>query len=261
MQIRHLLKASVALCLLVLPCMQSDAQQPDSTRFEVISVHPTPNHDGRPSMEFPAGGGFRANNVTVKLLIEAAYGILPEQIVGADGWLDQDQFAIVATAPEGVAKVPPEEQKTLTLKRIQNLLADRFSLKLREQAKLQSTYVLTVDTSGIKMEESTELGPTKMLQHGPYQIVSQRVAMWMLCGYLGAHLHGTVMDQTNLKGRYNFTLTAPPDSLEVAREYEAGMPQDTLLSAVREQLGLRLKTEKAEVPNYRVIRAAKPDAN
>lgn len=261
MQIHHLLKVSVALCLLVSPRMQSAAQQPDNTRFEVISIRPAANHDGRPSIEFPAGGGFRANNVTVKLLIEAAYGILPEQITRADGWLDQDQFAISATAPEEGAGISTEERKVLPLKRLQNLLADRFFLVLHEQAKLQSTYVLTVDTSGIKMEEATDPGKSMIFQRGRFGIDAERIAMSTLCAYLGVHLHGTVIDQTNLKGHYSFKLRWPPDSQQSWNEYEAGMPQDSLLPAVREQLGLRLKTEKAEVPTYRIVKAAKPDAN
>jgi hypothetical protein len=46
--------------------------KPDAERFEVVSIRPTGTTGGRPSIEFP-GGGVRAANVALKLLIQMAY--------------------------------------------------------------------------------------------------------------------------------------------------------------------------------------------
>src|SRR3954462_13446624 len=66
-----------------------------SEQFEVASIRPIAN-GGRPWMEFTPGGGVRAKNVTLKMLIEMAYDIRSEQISGGPEWTDSEQFSVVA---------------------------------------------------------------------------------------------------------------------------------------------------------------------
>jgi len=67
--------------------------------------------------------------------------------VDAPGWLDSSQFDVAATVPQGATR----EQATLML---QNLLADRFQLKLHHSTKDLSVYILVVAKNGPKLKES-----------------------------------------------------------------------------------------------------------
>jgi bla regulator protein BlaR1 len=84
----------------------------------------------RPIIEFPPGGGFRTENVTLKMLIQIAYDIRSEQIAGGPSWADSDLFIVLAKAPQG-GSVSAENQQEVTRQRIQNLLKERFHLALK----------------------------------------------------------------------------------------------------------------------------------
>jgi uncharacterized protein (TIGR03435 family) len=64
--------------------------------------------------------------------------------------------------------------------------------------------------------------------------------MEVLAGYLGNRLHQIVVDRTELRGDYNFTLEWAPDLTQ-----DTGTPG--LPTALLEQLGLRLQSQKAPV--------------
>jgi len=68
----------------------------ESGRFEVTSIRPSSAESVRPSIEFPPGGGVRAANITLKLLIQLAYNIRPEQLSGGPGWTDSEQYTVIA---------------------------------------------------------------------------------------------------------------------------------------------------------------------
>src|SRR5260370_8084768 len=102
----------------------------DRARFEVASIRPSDAKGGRPSFESNPGGGVRATNVTLKLLIQIAYDIRPEQLSGGPGWTDSEQYTIIAKGPEGGPPLSAAEQKALPHKRLQALLTHRSHLAL-----------------------------------------------------------------------------------------------------------------------------------
>lgn len=120
---------------------QSSAESSDS--FEVASIRPSNVNDDRSSVEFPADG-FRANNVSLKELIEMAYGIVPEQLSGGEFWTDSKRYPVLAKSPESDAALPENARHELTLKRLQLLLRDRFHLVLSVNPDSASGYVMTV---------------------------------------------------------------------------------------------------------------------
>jgi hypothetical protein len=77
-------------------------------------VRPSDAKGGRPSFESNPGGGVRATNVTLKLLIQMAYDIRPEQLSGGPGWTDSEQYTVIAKGPEGGPPLSAAEQKALT---------------------------------------------------------------------------------------------------------------------------------------------------
>ena len=70
----------------------------------------------------------RAENVTLRTLIEDAYRMKPFQLSGGPRWIDQDRFEVLAKG-DGAATA---DQVRLML---QVLLQDRFQLALRRETK------------------------------------------------------------------------------------------------------------------------------
>ena len=117
--------------------------------FDVASIHPS-GAKGRPSLEFSPGGGIRATNVTLKLLIQMAYDIRPEQLSGGPGWTDSEEYTLVAKAPEGPV-LSEATQMDLTRQRLQALLKERFQLAFKIEANPAAGYILTVARKGHTM--------------------------------------------------------------------------------------------------------------
>jgi len=87
--------------------------------------------------------------------------------------------------------------------------------------------------------------------------------MPLLARFLSVHLRGTVVDQTGLEGRYNFYLNWNPGA-PVPNAIEASaseLPEESLIPAVEEQLGLKLERQKVATDRYIIERAEKAKEN
>src|SRR5713101_740883 len=157
-------------------------EEPD--RFEVSSIRPSDAKGGRPSFEFSPGGGVRSMNVTLKLLIQMAYDIRPEQLSGGPGWTDSEQYTVIAKGPEGGPPLSAAEQKALTHKRLQALLAERFRLALKREANPASGYVLTVEKKGHKMTVANDPGARQLRQVGRWELRAEGIEMSILSRFL-----------------------------------------------------------------------------
>lgn len=232
--------------------------------FEVASIRQSGAEDFRPSIEFTAGGGVRATNITLKLLIQIAYDIRPEQLSGGPGWTDSEQYTVVAKGPEGGAALSEAAQQELTRKRLQALLGERFHLSLKRDASPAAGYVLTVDKNGHKMTPATDSGARQLRQVGRWEIRAEGVEMSILAKFLSVHLRGTVVDRTGLDGRYNFHLKWNPtvrEGEDVNSNSVDERAEESLITAVQEQLGLRLERQKVATDRYTIERAEKPTEN
>jgi uncharacterized protein (TIGR03435 family) len=76
-----------------------------------------------------------------------------------------------------------------------------------------------------------------------------------------------VVDQTDLKGKFDFTVTFLPDDTQFNGHSPAGKladgvePAPTLTEALLRQLGLKLSAEKASVDVMAIDHVEKPSAN
>ena len=234
----------------------------ESGRFEVTSIRPSSAESVRPSIEFPPGGGVRAANITLKLLIQLAYNIRPEQLSGGPGWTDSAQYTVIAKGPGGPV-LSEAAQQELTRKRLQALLGERFHLALKREANPAGGYVLTVEKKGHKMTLPTDPGPRRLSQVGRWEIRAEGVEMSTFARFLSAHLGATVADRTGLEGRYAFHLNwNPAEPVPGALDWSAsGPPEESLIPAVQEQLGLRLERQRVATDRYRIERAERPTEN
>jgi uncharacterized protein (TIGR03435 family) len=228
--------------------------------FDVASVKPNQANDGHTSVD-RNGGVLRMGNVTLKYCITFAYSVTDSQVSGP-GWIDSEKYDIVAKEPFGAST----GQQPLMLRA---LLADRFKLAFHRETKELSVYGLVIAKNGPKIKNDPPGGTGDgSRSSSPGHLTSTGTTMAQLATFLAgprAALGRPVVDKTGLNGVFSFTLDWTPDSLGGET---GGMSQKeakqapALLTAVQEQLGLRLEVQKAPVEILIVDRAEKvPTAN
>ena len=123
--------------------------------FDVASIKPAaPMTPGRMMIGFRGGPGtgdpgqMTFNNVSLKDLIQTAWDVKAYQIAGPN-WLESERFDITAKVPKGATKA----QSRLML---QNLLEERFKLKLHHSTREMPIYALVVAKNGPKLKESVD---------------------------------------------------------------------------------------------------------
>jgi len=134
--------------------------------FEVASVKPSnPNPTGPlggTPFVLPALGRLTAQNVTLRMLVMAAYQKQPFEIVGGPEWQNADKFDINAKA----AEASPTTDQMLGM--LQTLLADRFKLKLHTDTREVPIYALVLARSdrkfGAKLKASADDCPDFKVQ-------------------------------------------------------------------------------------------------
>jgi uncharacterized protein (TIGR03435 family) len=119
--------------------------------------------------------------------------------------------------------------------------------------------VLTVEKEGHTMTVANDPGAVRLLQVGRWEIRAEGVEMSTFARFLSVHLQGTVEDRTGLEGGYTFLLKWTPELRE--GQPADRLPEDSLIPAVREQLGLRLERQKVATDRYTIERAEKPREN
>ena len=170
-------------------------------------------------------------NQTPQTLIREAYKVEDDQIVGAPSWLNSMQYDIEAKAETPVAGV--DEERLLE----SELLSKYFKLAVHRETRLIPVYELVVAGDGPKLRESDSShddSALRVIQVEKGRIVGKEVPIATLARILSDELGRPVLDNTKLSSHYDVTLQWPtgPDSSEPA-----------ILTAVQEQLGLKLKPQ------------------
>jgi uncharacterized protein (TIGR03435 family) len=199
-----------------------------------------------------AGERLRITNEPVKLLIRSAFQIQNAQIMGGPGWLDTDRYDIKAKTgrPE---RIEPGQLGPL----LQSLLAERFNLKFHRETRELTVYALVVAKEGPKFKAKAEGDVAAMNTHGgpgKSQLIATGLSMEGLASYVGNRLGRIVLDKTGLRESYNLTLEWAPDEAS-----DSSMP--SLVTALREQLGLRLEPQKSPVEVVAIDSIDKPSEN
>ncbi len=279
---------------------QSPAPAPSpAPTFDVASVKPSkPGGIGMRIMSQP-GGRFTATNISLKALIHFAYEVQDFQISGGPAWLDSDKYDIEAKAEsssEGDMRNMSDEQRKLEFDKrklmMQALLAERFHLILHKESKEAPIYALVVAKNGPKLKVATaeELAPPPPLDpkdmpdkpdsKGPFrgqgirmgrgEVNAQAVKLGFLADVLSnqPELGRTVVDKTGLAGTYDFTLRWTPEEQQGAvfkGPGDAPAPPDangpSLFTALEEQLGLKLESQKGPVDLLVIDHAEKASEN
>jgi uncharacterized protein (TIGR03435 family) len=192
-------------------------------------------------------------------MIGTAFGVSMQDLKTGPDWIQRGdlRFDLNARA-EDPAKTTQKELLTM----LQTLLIERFHLKYHYQTSEAAGFSLTVTKGGPKLQKSTSDQVETRFTTGEGEAVAKPVlgsaislsvrkySIPMLVNLLTRiGQSGPGVDKTDLGGEYDFTLSW---------DNEAG---PTLATALRQQLGLQMKSEKAQVTIFVVDAAEKPTSN
>lgn len=259
--------------------------------FEVASVRPSD------STSIATSGGplvrpeqFQVARAPVQLLVSLAYGVNGARITGWPEWTQRVRYDVRAKTAK-----PSTRQEVLAM--LQTLLAQRFSLKVHRETREMDIYALVVARPGAigpklqRVEVDCETkklldgsGPglfppdarpacatnvrTIRMVAGPAITTSKRAAVTMeqIAASLGDGVGRPVIDRTGLTGTFDAELTYvtenPPGPFFPPPSRPQPPPDGvSLRDAIRQQLGLDLRSERGPVEFLVIDSIERPTAN
>lgn len=245
------------------------AQAPEESKpsFEVASVKPSPPSASAGATvtstpgAFLPGGRFVARNSPLQMLIRRAYqdfSLRPDQIVGLSSLTDE-RFDVDARAGTDV----PEARVRVML---QQLLAERFKLRVHTEKRPRDIYRLTVarsdgrlgpqarrsaadcTTPASRIEDAAQnpCGYSSRVANGERTVVLRGRPLSNLAMVLQSELQRTVVDDTGRSGQFDIQLrwNGKATALQAAAT-AADDAGTSIFTAVQEQLGLKLEPSRA----------------
>lgn len=233
--------------------------------FDVASVKVNPSGGGRMHIWSAANeGSFKTENVSLKGLLQFAYGLPETQVVGLSGEIAEKKFDIQAKVDEaGEAAMHGLSNDAGKLRKqtmVRALLAERFKLLCHTETRELPIYSLVVAKGGAKLTAAKGDG---LLIGGSYgKLTGEGLTVDMLARELAKSVGRVVVDKTGVVGRFDVVLRWTPDE-GPAMLNGAPMPEPppALFTAIQEQLGLKLEPGKGVVPVLVVDRVEMPSEN
>lgn len=240
-------KTAAAITWLTFAAFAQDQPQ----AFEVATIKPSKNTGGMNNLHDPVQATW--TNMPLAIVIQNAYRLQPDQLIGGPGWIRFDRWDIIAKTD---LPATWEQQN----KMLQPLLQDRFKLKVHWETRQLPQYRLVVAKGGSKLHSNgrpagTRIGRGLIDAHG---ITAAELAAW-----LRSELGRPVVDSTGLTGKYDFKIQRVPDESQPNSEGETPPPDSTgpsIFAAIRE-LGLKLEAIKGPMEVLVVDYAEKPSGN
>ena len=246
--------------------------------FEVASIRINESADGPRGILPTPGGRFTALGLTVRDFIALAYGsegaLFDDQIVGGPDWISTRRFDIIAT--EDPAAAPQMAIQDRLYAMLRTLLVERFGLQFRRESRELPIFDLVL-ANGAR-GPGPRLRPTRTdcaaLARNPMSgcgfrrvaaglLTAEGLEMGSLAGSLSrqAGVRRIVRDRTGLEGRFDLELEFTPDVLNAGVTTPQPDPagaKPTLLTALQEQLGLRLEAARGLVEVFVIENAQQP---
>ena len=219
-------------------------------------------------------GTFTAENISMWELIRLAYRVEDYQVSGAPDWFSSELYDVDAKAEKSaideMQNLGNDQRELENRRMLQTLLKDHFKLTLRQVTKDLPVYSLFVADAGKLHEAQGDCAPgptTLVLDSGMPPCGSLRVFPWVgrmdglkvpmtqLVVNLSGFTKRMVLDNTNLVGKYDISLTwfpgqneFPPRPAYLPPNYQPDPNSPPLLTAIQQQLGLKLESQTGPVP-------------
>lgn len=243
-------------------------------RFVVASIKPY-NDTGPARFRIQPAGHVDISGSSVRLLLRNAFRVQDDRLIGVPGWADTDRYSILAKAPDGasVSSVPTM---------LANLMADRFSLTTHTEIRESQTFDLVPADDKRRLGQAlrptskecsatiasgasapaapapVDQAPCGVLQTAAGVVRATGVRLTRLVQVLSQLTGRPVSDTTGLDGLYDFTLKFNPN-LNADAIGDANGPH--LFTALQEQLGLRLSSQRRTVQVVVIDRLERPTAD
>lgn len=285
---RKLLLASTALAFIAMPFWigllnspRLRAQQPlddPPLKYDFVTIKSARHPGTKIGFDLPAGGGLQLSSITLHDLVIFAYDLQGHQLSGGPAWTNSDSYDIVAKLerPEGpvdVSHLGPMQERTRwdrARNRARSLLADRFQLGIHKETREGQIYALIVAKGGPKLQESKSEGNPSTMR-SPGAINARRGTTDMLAFLLSNWLRLPVVNRTGLTGNYDYKLTyaqepsvgaggAMPPTLDSPADSLADSGK-SVFTALQEQLGLKIASQKGPIQVFVIDRVEHPSAN
>jgi uncharacterized protein (TIGR03435 family) len=284
----------VALAVASAVTVTAIAQQPEPRpKFEVASVRPNASGDNKMSARTLPGGRYEAINIPLRLLIINSYGLQQQQLVGAPDWISSERFDIVAKAEGDLGPPVARDGSPSRLQlMVRSLLEERFKLEVHREPRQVEIYALVpvradgrlgpelkpsaVDCDAIRAARRKGGPPQEVEKPGERpqcgarllagELIVSGQPLQELVSTLAGTVGRSVIDRTGLKGNYDIHLKWTPDFIrqrtpgETIRlngiEFDPSGP--SIFTALQEQLGLKLESERGTVEALVIDRIERP---
>ena len=250
--------------------VKSDGPKP---QFEVATVRPNKSGESGASLGPRPGGRLNGTNQTARNLIRNAFNVQPYQLIGGPDWMDSDRFDIVAKAADADLDEKGMMPGPQFMLRLQSLLEDRFKMVTRWENRELPVYALVLVADG-------KLGPKLKVHAGECdrarggappapgsaavncgtrtnvtptsgKVTGSGIRMETFARNLAGATGRYVVDKTGLSGSYDLELEFTPDQ-------SPDTTGPSLFTAMQEQLGLKLDSQRAPVEVLVIDRLERP---
>jgi len=241
-----MLRTILGTTLVILNSGGAFCQSAAPPAFEVASVRAS--QGGRGGRGGPEGlrrniqstpDSVTMRGATLQSAIAWAYHVMDYQVSGPD-WLQSDRYDVVA---KSAGPVTEDQLRVMA----QTLVAERFKVELHHQTKELPAYVLLVAKNGPKFHESKGEGESSIQpDQKRMEIAVQRTPLSQLVELLSTLFRAPVVDMTELKGKYDITISVGKYIGEMQKD-PGGAPPDPLsiiTMGLQEELGLKLESKK-----------------
>ena len=226
--------------------------------WEVATVKPSdPNDPGGQHIQM-RGRYVMLLDTTAEQFLMLGYGMQKSQLVNVPGWVTTEKWDV-----SGVPDVEGAPSLRQLQGMMQKILTERFGMKLHHEQREMPVFALTVAKGGPKMIANTT-DPNGWLHqqngtfNGQHVEALTNASMAELAQILEFHgIDRPVVDQTGLKGRYDFKLQWSVDDAQTT----GPNPPPGLFTAIQEQIGLKLAPVKAPADVLVIDKVERPGAN
>jgi uncharacterized protein (TIGR03435 family) len=273
------------------PATQAQDAAPQLLAFDVVSVKPHKDEGiGHMNADiWMTPDGITISGTPLSMLIREAFGVPEDRILNDPAWAETSRYDIQAkVGADDVTKLKtlsPQQRWEMLLP----VFEDRFGLRFHHRTVELRVYALTVAKEGARIKASKPARPGEDEQpqfgiHGTARgktMECHGASMANLARTISEQLGTTVVDKTELTGKYDFTLIWLPDedagptmtglAPMTMRMPATGVPSDSntpreglgpsLFTAIREQLGLKLESQKEPVDVIVVDHIEQPSPN
>jgi uncharacterized protein (TIGR03435 family) len=256
-------------------------------QFEVASIKPS--QEQRFMTVRPLPGRLTAT-APVRLLMQNAYTVQPFQIAGGPVWINSERYEIEAKADGNASRAE-------IFLMLRSLLEDRFQLKIHRETRELPVYALVAAKSGFKLpppKEGSCVSPppdappdwaggrmqppgqgqppparcgsvSVMLEPAGARMQGGKIPMTEFIRVLSMVLGRSVIDRTGFTELFDVRLDFVPDEITEAMPAPPPNAGDSnfpsILTALQEQLGLRLESTKGPVEVIVIDHVERPSAN